>query len=587
MRPPIAIALAVVLLTGCGGGGGAAPPSPPAKPAVISSPTASLSGPKTTGTLVLAIGQAGTATSSSKRKAQFVSPSSSSVAITLNGGTPTYADVSATSPNCTISGSTRTCSLTIGLPAGAATVGIAIYDGANGTGNLLGSGSNSTTVTLGTPFTITIAVSPVVASASNPVITYATGSTFVTGTAGTATLTFTLADADGNTILASSAPTFASPLTLSSSDPHVAVSPTSWTGFSQTITLTYDGSAAVARPNAVALSTGATPLSTAALFPVTVSTLAGTGAQGFTNGAAATATFNIPYGVGADNNGNVYVADLGNNVIREITAAGTVVTFAGTGVSGYTDGPVASATFNGPGSVAVDGSGNIFVADSGNHVIRKITGGTVSTFAGTGTRGFMNGPATSATFRNPTAIAVASNGSVYVADTGNNAIRQITAGSVTTLAGTGSQGFVNGTGTGASFSGPSCVALDTSGNVYVADEYNQAIRVITPAGVVSTFAGTGSQGFTNGAPASASFRFPYCVAVDTSGNVYVADSKNYAIREISAGVVSTLAGTGVTGFTNGPAASATFAGPYGVGVDASGNVYVADTSNNAIRKIVP
>jgi len=321
-----------------------------------------------------------------------------------------------------------------------------------------------------------------------------------------------------------------------------------------------------------------------------VITLAGSGSSGFSNGTGTAATFSAPSGVAVDGSGNVYVADGNNYAIRKITPAGVVSTIAGSRSPGFTNGTGTAATFYLPRGVAVDGSGNVYVGDAGNNAIRKITpAGVVSTLAGSGSLGFGNGTGTAATFSAPNGVAVDGSGSVYVADTGNNAIRKITpAGVVSTLAGSVSSGFTNGTGTAATFYYPSDVAVDNSGNVYVAEFGNNAIRKITPAGVVSTLAGSGSPGFTNGTGTAATFTSPYGVAVDGSGNVYVADVTNHAIRKITpAGVVSTLAGSGSLGFSNGTGTAATFDGPYGVAADGSGNVYVADLGNHAIRKITP
>jgi len=318
-----------------------------------------------------------------------------------------------------------------------------------------------------------------------------------------------------------------------------------------------------------------------------VSTLAGTGKQGSDNGAALSASFDLPSGVAVDKSGNVYVADLANNMIRKISPAGVVSTLAGTGDTGSINGPAATATFFQPTGVAVDNSGNVYVADLNNHMIRMISAaGVVSTVAGTGATGSANGPGSTATFMSPSSVAVDQSGNIYVADFTNQLIRKInSSGVVSTLAGSGSIGFVNGPDSAASFSAPFGVAVDASGNVYVAEAGNQDIRMISPSGVVSTLAGSGVVGSHNGIATQASFWFPTGVAVDGAGNVYVADRSNNLIREIDpSGLVSTLAGNGSVGSANSPATSS-FSTPSGVAEDGQQNVYVADQNNNVIRKI--
>jgi hypothetical protein len=322
-----------------------------------------------------------------------------------------------------------------------------------------------------------------------------------------------------------------------------------------------------------------------------VTTLAGSpNNRGFADGTGTAASFNSPTGVAVDASGNVYVADNSNNRIRKITAAGVVTTLAGSGTAGFADGTGTAASFNSPTGVAVDASGNVYVGDALNHRIRKITAaGVVSTLAGSSSYGFADGTGTAASFNNPTGIAVDASGNVYVADHINQRIRKITAaGVVSTLAGSGSAAFADGTGTAASFKYPRGVAVDASGNVYVADYYNNRIRKITAWGVVTTLAGSssGTAGFADGTGTAASFNYPSDVAVDASGNVYVSDAFNHRIRKITAaGVVTTLAGSGTTGSTNGIATTASFANPSGVAVDASGNVYVGDQGSHGIRKI--
>lgn len=316
--------------------------------------------------------------------------------------------------------------------------------------------------------------------------------------------------------------------------------------------------------------------------------IAGSDTAGFLNGVGTAARFNHPFGIAVDAAGNVYVADQGNSLIRKIDPALNVTTFAGkAGITGSANGMDTLAAFNKPFGVAVDASGNVYVADAGNNSIRAISpAGLVSTFAGTGIPGFTNG-ADTATFNSPLGVAVDGGGNVYVADYENDLIRKITpAGVVSMLAGTGATGADNGTATTATFDLPEGVAVDAGGNVYVADNGNNLIRKITPDGTVSTLAGSGSVGSANGTGTAASFNSPFGIAVDATGNVYVADAGNNLIRKITpAGVVSTFAGSGKKGTGNATGAAASFNTPSGVAVDASGNVYVADENNNLIRKI--
>jgi len=324
-----------------------------------------------------------------------------------------------------------------------------------------------------------------------------------------------------------------------------------------------------------------------------VTTLAGTPAQrGSADGTGAAARFSLPFGVAVDSAGNVYVAEEDNNTIRKITAAGVVTTLAGTaGTSGSADGTGAAARFDFPASVAVDSAGNLYVADSSNSTIRKVTaGGVVTTLAGTaGMFGSADGTSATARFNQPVGVAVDSVGNVYVVDQFNHAIRMVTvAGVVATLAGTAGSGSADGTGATARFTLPSSVAVDSAGNVYVADRLNHTIRKITIAGVVTTLAGTaGLQDSADGTGAAARFNFPSGVAVDSADNVYVADEANFTIRKVTAaGVVTTLAGTaGMFGSVDGAGATARFTEPSSVAVDSASNLYVADALNNTIRKV--
>jgi sugar lactone lactonase YvrE len=336
-----------------------------------------------------------------------------------------------------------------------------------------------------------------------------------------------------------------------------------------------------------------------------VTTLAGlAGVSGTNDGTVGTARFNYPSGVAVDTNGNVYVADSSNHTIRKVTPTGVVSTLAGlAGSYGTNDGPNSAARFFYPSGVVVDTNGNIYVADSGNHTIRKVTpAGTnwvVSTLAGlAGTFGSAEGTGSVARFYYPRGLTMDTNGNLYVADYYNYTIRKVTpVGTnwvVSTLAGSArDDGNADGTGSTARFNEPNGVAVDGTGNLYVADLANNTIRKVTPTRVVITIAGlAGSAGRADGTNSVARFDYPNDVAVDTDGNVYVADAGNETIRKMvpvgTNWVVTTLAGrAGSVGSTDGTNSDARFNGPYGVAVDGTGNVYVADYFNYTIRKVTP
>ena len=306
-----------------------------------------------------------------------------------------------------------------------------------------------------------------------------------------------------------------------------------------------------------------------------VTTVAGFyGSLGAVDGTGLTARFAGPTGVAVDANGNVYVVDRTNHTIRKVTPAGNVTTFAGLAdTPGGTDGTGSAARFSNPLGIAVDSAGTVYVAE-GVSRIRTITpAGVVSTLAGA---------ASGLNF--PRGIAVDSTGNVYVADQNNHTILKIAPGViVTTLAGlAGMSGNSNGTGSAARFNRPQGVAVDTTGTVYVADSSNNTIRQITPAGVVTTLAGqAGSFGSNDGTGSAARFGNPQAIAVDDTGTLYVADTGNHTIRQITAGaVVTTIAGcSGCIGAEN----WGRFNSPQGIAVNAEGDLYVADTRNNTIR----
>ncbi|MCX6879143.1 MAG: hypothetical protein NTW21_35855 [Verrucomicrobia bacterium] len=318
------------------------------------------------------------------------------------------------------------------------------------------------------------------------------------------------------------------------------------------------------------------------------------GTIGSADGAVSTARFNQPRDVALDGSGNLYVADSRNCTIRKITAAGVVSTLAGSpGVAGSTDGLGAAARFNNPFGLAVDGNGTVYVADTYNCTIRKVTpDGVVTTLAGRpGGRGFSEGTGSAARFNFPMKVAVDGSANVYVTDVFNQVIRKITpAGAVSTLAGYPTvPGSADGTGCAARFDFPQGIAVDGNGNVYVGDVSNRTIRKITPAGVVTTLAGSpGIKGGEDGTGSTARFDAPIGMAVDGGGNVYVAEPDSGTLRKVTSdGVVTTLAGTRNHGRINedGTGSNAHFYDPSGVAVDAGGTLYVADSDANTIRKV--
>lgn len=318
-------------------------------------------------------------------------------------------------------------------------------------------------------------------------------------------------------------------------------------------------------------------------------TIAGSGVAGGSNGIAQSASFNHPFGIAVDGIGNVYISDTYNNTIRKMTPDGTVTTLAGSGSAGSADGQGGAASFNQPAGLALDLAGNLYVADQGNNKIRKITpAGLVSTYAGTGAIGNINGNANLATFYFPQGVAVDASGVVYVADTYNQEIRKISKdGYVNILAGYSTHsGPVDGVGTDASFTYPLSLAIGIDGNLYVADQGNNEIRRVATSGAVTTVAGHPALGYQDGAGAVAAFNSPAGIAADIRGNLFISEVGNQRIRMMTqSGVVSTVTGSGATGFANGPPYNVLFNQPYAIAVDRAGNIYLADTFNNRIRKV--
>jgi sugar lactone lactonase YvrE len=319
----------------------------------------------------------------------------------------------------------------------------------------------------------------------------------------------------------------------------------------------------------------------------TVSTLAGTGIFGFVNGPGVTARFSAPQDLAIDSQGTLYVAESDNNCVRKITAAGVVSTLAGGAHLGYVDGPAASAFFNNPTGVAVDAHGMVYVADQYNHCIRRISpAGVVTTLAGTGIGGYVDGPAATAQFAYPQHVAVDAQGTVYVADTYNSCLRKISpSGVVSTLAGSGRPGYVDGTGLAASFASLGGLALDKQGTLYVAEYSTGRIRRVSPAGVVTTLAGTGQRGYVDGPARTAQFNGLAGLAIDAQGTLYIAEQDGNRLRQLTTdGTVRTLAGTGTSGHLDGAAGTAQLGGPTGLALDAAGTLYFSER-NQYIRQL--
>ena len=333
-----------------------------------------------------------------------------------------------------------------------------------------------------------------------------------------------------------------------------------------------------------------------------VLTVAGNGTCGFSGdgGAATSAQLNSPAGLAVDAAGRLYIADSGNNAIRMVTPAGNITTVAGMGgMAGYDGdgGPAVHARLTAPSSVALDAAGNLYIADSGDNAIRevRIADGSIVTVAGTNRPGFAGdgGPATSALLWAPWGVATDSAGDVFIGDSYNYRVRKIgTNGNISTLAGNGGNDYRGdgGPGTSSQLVQPKAVAVDSSGNLYIADTFGNTVRKVTADGTITTFAGTGLRGYSgDGGPATAAqLNRPRGLAVDSTGNVYISDTDNQRVREVTTdGNINTFAGTGVAGFTGDGAAPnlATLNSPSGLALDSSGNLYIADLANNVVREV--
>jgi sugar lactone lactonase YvrE len=329
----------------------------------------------------------------------------------------------------------------------------------------------------------------------------------------------------------------------------------------------------------------------------TLTRVAGDGFNGFAGdgGRATEARLSHPAGLAVDAAGNLYVTDVSNNRIRKVTPAGIITTVAGDGTYGFSGdgGPATNAHLASPTDVTVDSAGNLYIADEGNERVRKVaSNGTITTVAGVGSFGMSGdgGPATRAELHTPYGVAAGPAGDLYIADLGNHRVRKVTtSGTISTVAGNGTSGFSGDGGPATSASvGASDVAVDAAGTLFILDYMR--VRQVTPAGTISTVAGTGTFGFSgDGGPAnSAQLGAPQAVAADAAGGPVIADTGNVRLRKVFGdGTINTIAGNGYTYYSGdgGPAERAQLNDPRAVAMDATGATYIADASNNRVRRV--
>jgi len=351
----------------------------------------------------------------------------------------------------------------------------------------------------------------------------------------------------------------------------------------------------------------------AANAQIVITTYAGTGSSGGyigDGGPATVALLSSPSDVAVDKAGNVYVADFVNNVIRKVDTFGVITNFAGTGLGsggapasgGYSgdNGPATAADLNGPFALAIDKNNNVYFADGYNHVVRKVnTAGIITTVAGNHIAGYSGdgGPATAAAMNNPVGLAIDTTGNLYIADDHNNVIRKVgTDGMISTFAGDSTAGYAGsgGAATSALLDLPLGVAVDKAGNVYIADAMNNMVRKVSTTGILTDYVGSADTAHGDigdgGAALTAKLYYPTHLAFDNDDNLYIADAYNNKVRKVTpAGIITTFAGTGNNDYTgdDGPATSADMYYPHGVAVNQNGIIYIADRGNQVIRRVGP
>ncbi|MEU2870421.1 NHL repeat-containing protein [Streptomyces olivoreticuli] len=332
----------------------------------------------------------------------------------------------------------------------------------------------------------------------------------------------------------------------------------------------------------------------------TIVTVAGTGTAGYVadGGPAAGTSLYYPRGVALDAAGNLYIGDQSNHRVRKVSPNGIITTVAGNGTPGFVSdgGPALGTSLNNPIGVAVDGARNLYIADTNNHRVRKVSpNGIITTVAGNGQAGFVSdgGPAVATKLNTPHAVAVDAAGNLYIADYANHRVRKVTPnGIITTVAGNGQAGFVSdgGPAIATKLNGPTGVAVDAAGNLYIGEWNGHRVRKVDQNGIITTVAGNGVAGYvSDGGPAVATrLNVPGAVAVDAAGSLYIAEYSNQRVRKVDAdGIITTVAGDGVAGYVadGGPAVGTRLYGPIGVAVDTAGSLYIADYSNHRVRKV--